>query len=223
MSVEAIIKEEAYLALSEEEKKYVRVEVSKPDPLPGKPQVEYCYYYHRIYRGRVVALREANYHDDSDFYCTVFAEDNCGFFEFEYGTTRFAGSNWAARDASEALQCLWAAYVEGKRIMAGRVADKLTNEYCEKVGLSTTQYERLNGNVSRSKLHACLNLLGYKTRATTFKGSLQNQLRVWLERPESSFPTPFSSTQWLYVEGFMRETCVKYRELSNTLRALRYL
>lgn len=45
-------------------------------------------YIRRVYEGCVVAEREANYYDDSDFYCTVWDEAAGEFKEFCFATTR---------------------------------------------------------------------------------------------------------------------------------------
>ena len=52
-----------------------------------------------IYPGAVLALRERNYWDDSDFYAVVW--DGHEVTEVEYATTRFAGGGSAQVDATD--------------------------------------------------------------------------------------------------------------------------
>jgi hypothetical protein len=66
------------------------------------------------YAGRVVALREMNGYDDSDFLVTVM-EDDGTFREFVYGTTRFAFPGRADIDATPDVAAAWQAKLAQER------------------------------------------------------------------------------------------------------------
>ena len=52
------------------------------------------------FKGCVLALREHNGFDDSDYYALVYDKENDSFYEVEYATTRFACSSYAVVDAT---------------------------------------------------------------------------------------------------------------------------
>jgi hypothetical protein len=68
-------------------------------------------YLQESYVGCVVALREMNGYDDSDFYATVWSEDK-GFHEIMYASTRgWTYPNGANIDASPELMAKYEAYL----------------------------------------------------------------------------------------------------------------
>lgn len=56
------------------------------------------------YEGCVLATRERNMHDDSDFYAVVWDNDEGCLREVEYDTTRFAGGGSASVDATDEVK-----------------------------------------------------------------------------------------------------------------------
>lgn len=58
----------------------------------------------RLYEGAVLATRERNYLDDSDFYAVVW--DGSAVTDHEYATTRFGGGGHAEVDATDEVRHL---------------------------------------------------------------------------------------------------------------------
>jgi len=66
-----------------------------------------------MFKGKVLATRERNYHDDSDFIAIYWDEGKKAIKEFEYATTRFwSYNNEAMRDATEEVQAEAQKYLE---------------------------------------------------------------------------------------------------------------
>lgn len=74
-------------------------------------------------KGAVVSLREANYHDDSDFYATYW--DGEKFSEVCYASTRgWTYPNGAAVDASPEIMEKWEAHLAALREAAKKAAEE---------------------------------------------------------------------------------------------------
>jgi len=165
-----------------------------------------CSYYEPMFLrtfavGRVVGTREMNGYDDSDFYATRLDDDNCGFSEAMYATTRgWTYASGADVDASPAIMDLYHEYRNGLSLMeqerqaavvkarleADAKAMRVTTEEAGKLrGLGTDYYERL------------LPLLKVKKFRSEFRKSLATQVRDWLKG--STYVSPLSPRQWMHL------------------------
>jgi hypothetical protein len=78
-----------------------------------------------IYKGRVLSLRERNFHDDSDFYATVWDDATSAPVSVEYGTTRaWTYPNGASVDATPEIQAKYAEHCRQCALKAAIENDK---------------------------------------------------------------------------------------------------
>jgi hypothetical protein len=71
------------------------------------------HYYQESYVGCVLATREENYYDDSDYYAVVWDEEHQRITRIDYDTTRFAGGGSASIDATDEVKEKAAKYIHG--------------------------------------------------------------------------------------------------------------
>ena len=162
---------------------------------------------HRIFIDRVLEVFERNGYDDSDFYAVVFDEDNCGFHQFEYATTRmWSYSNCARADAPQCVIDLYNAYLDGKAkrtfIIREKERENKERENAEAVDITIEQFKELMEVTPRDKRSAVLELLKVKNFRSKFRESLANQIRNWLK--EKKHDSPLSTRQWQALREFRR-------------------
>lgn len=152
--------------------------------------------------GRVLAERERNLTQDSDFFVTYM--DDYGIIrEKEYATTRaWSYPNRASFDAPEAL---FIEYQE-RLIKAQRYhrANTLIKERKERqqrlsaANMSFKDYLKLKRSIGVKTTNSIIDMMSKKIRSP-FKKSIINQVREWLANPEPKYKTPLSERQLIAV------------------------
>jgi hypothetical protein len=154
-------------------------------------------------KGRVVAERERNMTDDSDFYAT-YMTDAGQFIEIMYGTTRgWSYANGSNIDAIREVEEAYENHVD--RVTRHRHAQARWNERnrrwtaIREAGITMGQYKRLKNVYGGSNdMGRIMKLLRTKVRSG-FKKSLVAQIRGWLDAPTPKYNTPLSPKQLEYL------------------------
>jgi len=167
-------------------------------------------YLHERYEGRVIALREINGYNDSDFYATVWDDETEKPKRIEYASTRgWSYPNHATFvDATDEVIEKYNEYMAHQNRLS-RVRHKLSDrrklrEDRIATGLTVKLIRRLDFRLGHSNDHyeVCIKLL--RTRhnnsfRSDFRRNLAEQLHTWLTDDEPKFTSPFSRKQWMYI------------------------
>lgn len=137
-------------------------------------------------KGRVVDTYERNGYDDSDFFAIYQANDG-SFKETMYASTRGSTyDNIASIDCSPEMRQQYtnqrARESEGRRELFRKMKDERVQEACDKANITREQYDSLRALYNEAYTTALVKLLSAKLRST-FRISLANQVRAWLESP----------------------------------------
>lgn len=151
--------------------------------------------------GKVVALRERNGYDDSDFYATYLGEDG-GFHETQYATTRgWTYPNGASVDATPEIHAAYRRHLDGierrRREESARIQAAKDAAAMSKARLSAAEFSDLAAAYQGRTLESVLALLTVRNFRSEFRKSLAAQLRQWLATPaeQRDHPTPLSRRQ----------------------------
>jgi len=156
-------------------------------------------------RGCVVALRERNYHDDSDFYAVYYDPETDTFKETCYATTRgWTYLNGARVDASPELAeryRVWErkqkkfAHCRAVRLQIARIRDDARTHV---KGRALARILKM----TLAERSAVCGLLRVQQFRSTFRRDLRAQLETWLNDPDPQYLSPFSRRQWACLLRF---------------------
>lgn len=158
--------------------------------------------YRTIYEGAVLADREYNGYDDSDFYAIVWDEEQQCCRRIEYATTRYSSGGSCRVDATEDIRAkaaYWGACVRRRNALQCRWDKRRAwIEERKRCGLATYwPIKRLYDAYPRNGdlLDEVIKLLATKKFKSEIRLSMAQQVRSWLADPDPKYPTPLSPKQ----------------------------
>lgn len=172
----------------------------------------------KTYKGCVIALREHNGYDDSDFFAEVYDESTGTFKEICYASTRYYCTATATVDATEEVKAKYRDLCKAldrdclrhkaKELWAYRHA--LRNA----VGITFKQLNRLFNAYGRESdaFYGIIVLLKTNKFRSEFRKKLAGQVRTWLDEEHPKYNSPLSRKQIEYVHGEMGDVpgAIKY-------------
>jgi hypothetical protein len=152
--------------------------------------------------GKVVALGKRRFEDDTEYIAIYYNDATRNFEEVGYGSTRGWTAGSAQVDATDAVAALYADYREGVRAASQRRLEELRRNELESdaacLSLTVSQVDRIQA-MGSDRYDALFGLLKVKKHRSSFRASLNKQVRAWLDDPDPRYPSPLSAKQWKYL------------------------
>lgn len=185
------------LSLSHESETFARaMRAEKVEPYnklknhPGAMLVTY-------YTGRVIALREMNGSDDSDFIAIVWTHED-KLAEITYATTRgWTYANSASVDATPEILAKYDAYLRHNKAIGLCNLRNSRKQERETIGLTYQEHKRLMGAYgSKSKAYeSIVELLKVHRFRSAYRKSIASQVREWVKEKTPKYTAPLSFKQ----------------------------
>ncbi len=157
---------------------------------------------YKTHQGLCLFEREANFHDDSDFYMMVWNSETKAPQEICFASTR-GWSYPCLGSAVDATPEVFAAY-EAWKVVATRkrtIENKLSRrnrakQIAKDCRLPTYHHvEKLYNALPGEKFERAIELLKVKKFRSAFRASMAGQIRAWVIDPTPKFPRPLSPKQ----------------------------
>ena len=156
------------------------------------------------FKGCVLALREHNGFDDSDYYALVYDKEKDSFYEVEYATTRFACSSYAVVDATPEIVELYRTRAKQaafrSRVHTAWEFHQYRLDFLKFANVSFKEANKLfnaYGEISENLVRVG-KLLHTKNFRSDFRKNMAEQVRAWLKDENPKYKTPLSPRQLDY-------------------------
>lgn len=153
------------------------------------------------YRDRVLETYEQNGYDDSDFIAVIWDSVNKKPVDVTYATTRaWTYLNNAEVDADAETVAKYKAYLSACAIKSRWGIRHRMMDDAHKMRIDRFQLRRLEKAYPHKEMReAVFKLLRVKRFRSDFRNSLAQQVRKWLDNPNSTYETPLSAKQEYFL------------------------